>query len=145
MAQRDRTRLRTAILLVSLTTLTLTLAGCGSSSDAPTHSLAQLSGTLTADPPLALPPEAIASVRLLDVTRADAPVVIGEQMLGPAGQFPISFTLTYDRSRIVEANNYVVDVSIRVGRRVIWTSPTPAPALTKGAAPRVEVLLEPAS
>ena len=121
--------------------LLLAAAGCGSS-DQQSASLAQLTGTLVGEPMIALLPEAVATVRLVDMTDADTPPrVIGEQILGPAGQFPINFSLTYDRSAMSESRQYAVQVSIRVGRQVIWTTPEPMPVLAPGQPDKVEVVL----
>ncbi|ESY77119.1 hypothetical protein X740_25785 [Mesorhizobium sp. LNHC221B00] len=43
---------------------------------------------------IALPPNAVLSVQLADVSLADAPArIIGEQRIKPAGQVPISFEI----------------------------------------------------
>lgn len=121
--------------------LLLAAAGCGSS-DQQSASLAQLTGTLVGEPMIALLPEAVATVRLVDMTDADTPPrVIGEQILGPAGQFPVNFSLTYDRSTISASRQYAVQVSIRAGRQVIWSTPDPLPVLAPGQPDKIEVVL----
>jgi putative lipoprotein len=135
-----RRRQRVLISLFSIPLL-IAAAGCGSS-DHQSVGLAQLTGTLVGEPMIALPPEAVATVRLVDMTDADTPPrVIGEQILGPAGQFPIDFALTYDRSGISASRQYAVQVSIRAGRQVIWTTPEPMPVLAPGQPDKVEVVV----
>ena len=46
---------------------------------------------------IALPPNAALTVRLLDVSLADAPeTVVAEQTIDPAGQVPINFEIKFD-------------------------------------------------
>ena len=44
---------------------------------------------------IALPPNAVLSVQLADVSLADAPAaILGEQKIDPAGQVPIKFEIS---------------------------------------------------
>lgn len=129
-------------VLSGLVLLSLIVAGCGSGGNDQPTGLAFLTGTLTAADEVPLPVEAVATVRLYDMT-AEPPRIIGEQILGPAGQFPIPFSLTYDRSVIAPGGDYAIRVSIRAGRYVIWSEPEPVPVLTKGHPDEVEVLVVP--
>lgn len=97
---------------------------------------ATLSGTVTYRERIALPPDAQLTVRLLDVSLADAPsVTIAEQTTEKAGrQVPLPFALSYDPSRIDARHRYVVRAEIRDGRGApLWTTDTATPVLTHGA------------
>ena len=106
---------------------------------------ATLTGTVTYRPRIALPPDAVLSVELLDVSRADAPsVTLAETRVGTDGaQVPLPFSLDYDSADVEPRNRYVVRAEIfdAVGV-LLWTTDTAAPVLTQGA-PRdgVEVVL----
>lgn len=46
---------------------------------------------------IALPPNAVVSVQLADVSLADAPAaIVGEQTVEPAGQVPVKFAIRFD-------------------------------------------------
>jgi putative lipoprotein len=60
------------------------------------------------------------SVKLLDISRADAPaVVIAEQTIKPAGkQVPIQFELRYDPQRLNERGRYSIQARILEGDKL---------------------------
>lgn len=106
---------------------------------------ATLNGTVTYRPRIALPPDAVLSVKLLDVSRADAPsVTLAETRVGTDGdQVPLPFSLDYDSADVEPRNRYVVRAEIfDVAGVLLWTAGTAVPVLTRGA-PRdgVEVVL----
>jgi uncharacterized lipoprotein YbaY len=138
-------RLRALILITglsSLVCLSLLASGCSSGGGDQPTGLAFVTGTLNAADEIPLPPEAVATIRLYDMS-AEPARIIGEQILGPAGQFPIPFSLTYDRSVIAPSREYAVRVSIRAGRYVIWADDAPVPVLTRGHPDEIEVLVVP--
>lgn len=64
---------------------------------------------------IALPPNALVTVRLADVSLADAPsAIVAEQTIKPAGQVPIAFELKFDTSAILEKNTYALQARITV-------------------------------
>jgi uncharacterized lipoprotein YbaY len=87
---------------------------------------------------MALPPNAVLTVRLVDVSRADAPsITIAEQRIETAGkQVPFSFDMAYDRSKINERNRYSIQAEIRDGGRLLFITDTNYPVITMGN-PRV--------
>lgn len=97
-----------------------------------------VSGTVTYRSRMALPPNAVLTVRLVDVSRADAPsVTIAEQRLDTAGrQVPFNWDMAYDRSKIVERNRYSIQAEIRDGGRLLFITDTNYPVITQGN-PRV--------
>jgi len=104
-----------------------------------------VSGTITYRQRTALPPTAVLTVKIVDVSRADASAtVITEQRIETAGkQVPISFDMAYDRSKIQERNRYAVQAEIRDGGRLLFITDTSYPVITQGAQRSVEVTLVP--
>ncbi len=93
---------------------------------------------------IALPPDAALTVRLLDVSRADAPVVVlGEQRIHPTGQVPIPFEIAYDRARIDERMSCTLEARIEAGGRLLFVSTRANPAITRGSPTKdMEILVE---
>ncbi|MCA0059670.1 YbaY family lipoprotein [Mesorhizobium sp. B261B1A] len=82
-----------------------------------------LKGEVTYRERIALPPNAVLSVQLADVSLADAPAkIVGEQKLTPAGQVPISFAVKFDPSRIQRRMTYALQARITVGDRLLFIS-----------------------
>ncbi|MBZ9941470.1 YbaY family lipoprotein [Mesorhizobium sp. BR1-1-13] len=82
-----------------------------------------MKGEVTYRERIALPPNAVLSVQLADVSLADAPAkIVGEQKLTPAGQVPISFTVKFDPSRIQRRMTYALQARITVGDRLLFIS-----------------------
>lgn len=104
-----------------------------------------VSGTVTYRQRIALPQTAVLTVRLVDVSRADAAsVTIAEQRIETAGnQVPFSFDMSYDRSRIDERFTYAVQAEIRDGGRLLYITDTSYPVITKGAPKVVDVVVVP--
>ena len=103
---------------------------------------AQVTGTLMYRERIALRPGSVAEVWLLDTSRADAPAVeIAYQRIADPGSPPIPFVLDYDPAEIDERMEYTVRGTIRHGDRLLFTSDTHYPVLTRGAGNTAEVLL----
>ena len=102
-----------------------------------------VTGTLTYRERIALPPEATATVRLVDASLADAPAItLVEQTISPAGQIPIGFSLVYDPALIDPRNYYLVQGTITVGGQLLFTTTQSYPVLTRGAPANVDVVLQ---
>lgn len=104
-----------------------------------------VSGTVTYRTRAALPPNAVLTVRLVDVSRADAQsTTIAEQRIETAGrQVPFSFDMAYDRSKIVERNRYAIQAEIRDGGRLLFITDTNYAVLTQGAPRTIDVTVVP--
>ena len=64
---------------------------------------------------IALPPNAVLTIRLSDVSLADAPAsVIAEQKIDPAGQAPIRFEMKFDPAVIQPNMSYALQARITV-------------------------------
>ena len=103
---------------------------------------AQVTGTLMYRERIFLPPGVVAEVWLLDTSLADAPAVeIAHQKIPDPGTPPIPFVLKYDTSKIHEGMQYSVRATIRHADRLLFTSDTHYPVLTRGAGNTADVLL----
>jgi uncharacterized lipoprotein YbaY len=91
---------------------------------------------------IAMPPNAVLTVTLADVSRADAPAdTLTVRRIDEPGNVPIDVELTYDPSMIDERSTYVVRATIEVDGEMWWTSTEVHRVLTGGASDRVEVLV----
>ncbi len=103
-----------------------------------------VSGTVAYRERIALPPDAAIAVKLQDVTLQDAPAkTIAESLFAPGGkQVPIPFQLTYQQSDINPAHTYQVRADISVDGKLMFTSTTAYPAITRGAPSQVAIMLQ---
>jgi putative lipoprotein len=99
-------------------------------------------GTATYLERMALPAGATFEALLEDVSRADAPAeVIGRTQMTPPGNPPIPFEIRYDPTRIQPSRTYHVRARILLGERLIFTTDTAYPVLTRGSADTVSILM----
>jgi putative lipoprotein len=104
-----------------------------------------LNGTLSYRLRIAIPPETEATVRLIDVSRADAAAtVIAETRFKTDGrQVPLPFRLEYDPARIDPRMRYAVSGELRTGERILFLNTTRHGVLTHGgAADNIELVLD---
>ncbi|WP_420456669.1 YbaY family lipoprotein [Rubrivirga sp.] len=119
-----------------LLSLLVAVAGCTSSRPAAVGAGSTLTGTVTYLQRIALPPDAVVTVRLLDVSLADAPsATLAEQKIPTEGRnVPIAYALSYDPDRIEPRRRYAVRAEVRDGAGALrWTTDTTIPVLTQGA------------
>ena len=92
-------------------------------------------GTVAYRQRVALPPDAMVEVQLQDTTRADAAArTIGQATIPTRGaQVPIPFRVEYDPASIDPSHSYSVRANINVGGKLLFSSPTMYPVLTRGA------------
>lgn len=106
-----------------------TLAGCGGSSEK------TVTGTVTYLQRIALPLEAVVTVRIEDVSKADALAeVMGEQVIQTKGaQVPIPFSVPYDPEKIIDNHTYSLRVRIEDGTgKLLFINDTSIPVITNG-------------
>jgi len=136
--------LEAALAPVLAAALAAALMGCTSPAPGP-PAMKTLNGTLTYRLRIALPPDTEAIVRLVDVSRANAPAtVIAETRFRTNGrQVPLPFRLEYDPARIDPRMRYSVSGELRAGERILFLNTTRHGVLTQGApSDNVEILLE---
>ncbi len=104
---------------------------------------AKVTGTIAYRQRIALTPSAVIEVKLVDVSRADAPsVTVAEQTIKPAGrQVPIEFELSYDPGRIEERNRYAVQVRILENGSLRFLTTQSYPVITGGNPSTVEIIV----
>jgi uncharacterized lipoprotein YbaY len=95
---------------------------------------ATVTGVVTYRERIALPPDAIVTVRIEDTSRADAPaILVGEQAIRDAGQVPIPFAVPYDPALIDPRNRYTLRARIEsADGRLLWTNTQAYPVITGG-------------
>lgn len=94
---------------------------------------ATLRGTVAYRERMALPPTATVEVRLIDVSRADAPSrTIAETSVRSGRQVPIAFTLRYNDRDIRQNRVYALRAEIRDGERLLFTTTQTYRVLTGG-------------
>lgn len=123
------------------------LAGCSTAGVVPqagSPGTAQVTGTIAYRERIALPPAAVISVKLVDVSRADAPaVVLSEQRIEAAGkQVPFPFSIAYDPAGIDPRMSYAVQARIEDGGRLLFISDQHHGVITRGAPTHVDLVLK---
>ncbi|MNF63001.1 hypothetical protein D3C84_446890 [compost metagenome] len=106
---------RNTLALLAAATL---LTACQSPSPVPK---ATLDGEVFYLQRMALPPTAILSVSLQDVTLADAPAKTLDEQRGPIkGQVPLAFHLSYDPMQVEPTHRYSVNARIEVDGKLMF-------------------------
>ncbi|MCB1103471.1 MAG: YbaY family lipoprotein [Opitutaceae bacterium] len=101
------------------------LAGCSSGVIAPA-SRPMMTGTVSYRERIALPASAVLTVRLLDITKPDAPeMVLAERSISNPGNPPMAFSLPYPFGGIVAGRKYVIEARIEVEGRLRFFSVEP--------------------
>lgn len=125
--------------------LLLALAGCTLARVAPETagggSSQRVTGTVAYRERIALPPTAVMTVRLVDVSRADAPSpVLAEQTIPTSGrQVPFAFALAYDPAAIVPAHTYAIQVRIENAGQLLFVTDTHHPVITRDQPRHVDI------
>ena len=106
-----------------------------------------LSGTVTYQPRIALPPDTVLDVTLLDITDADTParVVAAQTAMTDGEQVPLPFELAYDPAEIDPARTYRVAAHLISGGIIRWIPGDTYLVLTQGAPQTgIEIMMTPA-
>ena len=104
-----------------------------------------ITGTVFYLPRIALPPNAIIEISLVDVSRADAPAITlaSQQIVANGRQVPFPFTLPYDSGQIDPRSSYAVQARITVGGELQFVAKSRFSVITNGSPTKVEVQVEP--
>ena len=101
-----------------------------------------IQGTATYRERIALPQDAVFDAVLEDVSRADAPAVtIATTRIASPGNPPIAFAIAYDATKISEERRYVIRASVLVGGKLMFTTDTATPVITRGAPVNVSLMM----
>jgi putative lipoprotein len=103
---------------LSLLAMTALLGACQSMQPA---AKASLDGEVFYLQRIALPPTAVLSVSLQDITLADAPAKVIDEQRGPVkGQVPLPFHLSYDPQKIEPNHRYSINARIEVDGKLLF-------------------------
>ncbi len=103
---------------------------------------AKVTGTVTYRERIALTPNAAVEVKLVDVSRADAPAVtIGEQTIEDPGQVPIAFEIEYSTADIDDRFTYAVQARITENGQLAFISDTAYHVITRDNPTHVDMVL----
>lgn len=93
---------------------------------------------------IALPPDAVFTVRIEDVSRAGAPSRLIAEVSRPlaGAQAPLSFKLAVAKSKIEARSRYSLRATIHVEDQLRFTSTQSYPVLSEDASNRMEVKLQ---
>jgi len=102
-----------------------------------------VSGTVAYRERIAMPENALLTVQLQDVSRADAPAeVVAEQKVTFAGrQVPLPFELTYDPAKIDPKHTYSISARITVDGQLRFLNTSAYRVITQGNPSKVNLLL----
>ena len=108
---------------------------------------AAVTGTVAYLQRSALPPDAVLTVQLEDVSLQDAPAKVVTQVKIPTAgkQVPIPFRLPYDPGNINPAHSYAVRANISENGNLMFTSTTSYRVITQGAPIEVSIIVQAAS
>lgn len=105
--------------------------------------ISRITGTVSYRPRIALAPDAVLKVALVEATRADAEAVpISEVSIARPGQVPIAFELPYATARINARRTYVVRATIEQGGAPAWSSSRRYPVITNDQPTKVDIVVE---
>lgn len=133
------------LLLAALNaTVLLTAVACRepaqTAAQAPDSAL--ISGTVSYRERIALTDRAELTVTLADVSRQDvAARVIAEQKIPDPGQVPIRFEMEYPTAEIDDRMSYALRATIHDRGRMLFTTDTHVPVLTRGAGREARLVL----
>ncbi len=104
-----------------------------------------MTGTVTHRSRIALAPNTVIEVQLVDVSRADAPaIILASQTLVTGGrQVPIPFDLVYNPDQIDPRMTYAVQARVTVDGELQFISTRRHGVITQGQPNQVEVGVDP--
>jgi len=124
------------------------LTACAGDEDAqspvtePAAAPAVISGTATYRERMLLPPGSQLEVGLQDISLADVPaIILATQRIDDPGAPPFKFQLEYDPAAIDPSHTYAVRATVRNDGRLMFTTDTVYPVLTRDAGTSVDLLL----
>ena len=130
---------KTGILAVALV-----LVSMGKLSWGQTAESREITGTVVYLQRMALPPNAVVTVQLQDVSMQDVPAkVIADVKIATEGkQVPIPFRIPYTSAEINPTHDYAVRATIMT-EAIMMSSTASYPVITRGAPTQIEVVVQP--
>ncbi len=124
------------ILITAFSAVLLSIASSGAAETM------HVKTTVTYRERIALPPDAVLEVELLDTSRADAPSVRLSSQRFKLASVPRAVEIAYDTDLIDERHTYTVAAKIISDGHVMFRSTTATPVLTRDAPDSAELVLE---
>jgi putative lipoprotein len=114
---------------------TVLVASCASQrTDDNDAATASISGTVSYVQRIAMPPQNTVTIKLLDVSRADAPAVeLGKQIISNAGNPPINFVIRYNPADVRPTGTYAIAATIEADGRILFRTTEQFNVLTREA------------
>lgn len=118
-------------------------AGCASQDGITRPLRPMISGTVMYRERMALPPDAVLTVRLLDISRPDLPplVLADKSIFGP-GNPPIAFEIPYTAGAIREGLRFTLEARIEVAGKLTFYSMAAHPVTLENVTQPHEVWVE---
>jgi putative lipoprotein len=103
----------------------------------------KVSGTVTYAESVTLDPAAVVTVKLLDITKPDAPVVVGQQTITAGGsQVPFSYEIDYASTAIKASDTYSIQADITLNGQKLFTTDKDYLVITKGNPSTIDITLK---
>ncbi|MHA2709949.1 YbaY family lipoprotein [Vibrio owensii] len=128
--------MKKTLLLVTSLLFGAALVGCQTSQNTEMESaeasMKTITGTVAYRERIALPPHAVVTVALEDVSLADAPAkVLAKQTFETEGkQVPLAFELSYNSNDIKPNHRYSLRARIEVDGKLLFVNDTSIPVIT---------------
>lgn len=102
-----------------------------------------IKGTATYLQRMMLPPGSVVEIMMQDVSRADAPAkTLATYRIDNPGAPPYQFAFEYDPASIDERGSYSLRATVTNGDKLLMTTDTVYPVLTRGAGNEVEMVMK---
>ncbi|MEX0284014.1 MAG: YbaY family lipoprotein [Paracoccaceae bacterium] len=102
----------------------------------------EVTGSVTYRERIALPPDAVLTVALLDVSKQDVAAEVIAWTEYQMSGVPTVFKLSFEPGQIDERHSYAVRADIRVDGQLMFTNTSAYPVLTRGAGATADIVVE---
>ncbi|GAK85046.1 lipoprotein-related protein [Vibrio ponticus] len=127
--------MKKSLMLMASVVFGAALMGCQSEPSSQVQMQQSATGSVAYRERIMLPENAVVTVRLQDISLADAPAkLVAEQVMETQGkQVPFAFTLDYDANTIQPGHTYAVSARIEVNGKLRFITDTVYPVITDEA------------
>lgn len=124
------------VLAVPLLAVVGLLSGCATS-----NSMVEIHGDTWFRERMVLPPEAVLTVQLQDVSRADAPAIVMAELARDDVSTPSPFSFTMDKDQFVKGHRYTIAAKITLNDKLLFINTQSYPVDLASQAP-ISVMLQ---
>ena len=121
----------------------LVLLACGCATSTPVEKMERLTGTVTYLQRIAMPPDAVVEVKLVEVQQGANKTIVEKRITNPSA-VPVSFTLVYDPRAVHPGRQYVVQARILANGKPWYVTQTVNHQMSGGRIAHADVILQPA-